>query len=88
MLDEPPIPDNELPDDALTSNAKARKFTSDQPISIDASADPTTYNIERIIKTRKGRKEFLVKWEGYGPEYNSWVHEEDIIHLDSQQTDD
>ena len=90
MLDEPPIPDNELPDDALTSNAKAHKSTSDQPIAIDASADPTTHNIERIVKTRKrkGRKQFLVKWEGYGPEYNSWVHEEDIIHLDSQQTDD
>ena len=90
MLDESPIPDNELPDDALTSNAKAHKSTSDQPIAIDTSADPTTYNIERIIKTRKrkGRKQFLVKWEGYGPEYNSWVHEEDIIHLDSRQTDD
>ena len=90
MLDEPPIPDNELPDDALTSNAKAHKSTSDQPIAIDASADPTTHNIERIVKTRKrkGRKQFLVKWEGYGPEYNPWVHEEDIIHLDSQQTDD
>ena len=31
MLDKPPIPDNELSDDALTSNAKAHKSTSDQP---------------------------------------------------------
>ena len=59
----------EQTDDALTSNAKAHKSTSDQPIAIDASADPTTHNIERIVKTRKrkGRKQFLVKWEDYGP---------------------
>ena len=45
MLDEPPIPDNEVPNDALTNNAKAHKSTGtgDQLIAIDASADPTTY---------------------------------------------
>ena len=42
MLDKQPIPDNELPDDALTSNAKAHKSTSDQPIPIDTLADPNT----------------------------------------------
>ena len=40
--DEPPIPDNELPDDALANNEKVRESSGDQPLPIDASADSTT----------------------------------------------
>lgn len=39
------------------------------------------YNIEKVIKTRKlpdGTKEHFVKWVGYGPEANSWVHDRDM----------
>ena len=81
MPDEPPIPEDELPDDALVDNT---------PIPTDTilEDDSATYDIERIIRERtcKGKKQFLVKWEGCGPEHNSWVDETDIIHL--QQSND
>jgi hypothetical protein len=39
--------------------------------------DDEVYNIEQIIKTRKraGKTELLVKWQGWGKKYNSWIDE-------------
>jgi len=36
---------------------------------------PEQYAIERVIHTRRirGRRQYYVKWLGYGPEHNSWV---------------
>ena len=36
---------------------------------------PEQYAIERVIRTRRvrGRRQYYVKWLGYGPEHNSWV---------------
>jgi hypothetical protein len=37
-------------------------------------ADPTYYNIEKILKDRlkNGIRQFLVKWHGYDSSHNSW----------------
>jgi hypothetical protein len=91
MPDEPPIPEDELPDDALVDNTPVNEPSIDEPTPPDPSVvedDSATYNIESIIRERKrkGKKQFLVKWEGYGPEHNSWVDETDMIHL--QQNND
>lgn len=42
---------------------------------------PTYYDIEEVLgtRTRKGRKEYLVKWLGYPDTFNSW--ERDIIDV-------
>jgi hypothetical protein len=39
------------------------------------------YEIDKILKTRKrdGRKEYLVKWEGYSDEYNQWISASDLV---------
>ena len=44
------------------------------------------WRVESIIKTRKrkGKKEFLVKWEGYGDKFSSWVPASDIKDMASQ----
>jgi phosphoenolpyruvate synthase/pyruvate phosphate dikinase len=36
---------------------------------------PERYAVERVIRTRKvrGRKQYFVKWYGYGNEFNSWT---------------
>jgi hypothetical protein len=33
------------------------------------------FRIEKIIRSRvkNGKKEIFVKWDGYGPEFNSWI---------------
>lgn len=38
------------------------------------------YKIEKILKkrTRKGKKEVLVKWEGWHKKFNSWIPEADV----------
>ena len=43
--------------------------------------DDDVYRVEKILKkrTRKGRREFLVKWKGYPSQFNSWVSVNDII---------
>ncbi|MEW8089989.1 MAG: DDE-type integrase/transposase/recombinase [Candidatus Thiodiazotropha endolucinida] len=38
------------------------------------------YLIERVLKSRKkaGQKEYLVRWKGWAPKYDSWVSETDV----------
>ena len=42
--------------------------------------DSDEYRVEKIVKKRKvnGKTEYLVKWEGYPPSFNSWVKEKDM----------
>ena len=53
------------------------------PTLIDGEVD---FDVERIIdhrdrtisdKNRRTKREFLVKWRGYGHEYNFWQSEDD-----------
>ena len=46
------------------------------------------WRVESIIKTRKikGKKEHLIKWEGYGDKFSSWVPASDIKDFSVQQT--
>ena len=37
------------------------------------------YLIEKVLK-RKGKK-MLVKWQGYGPEHNSWINSESVTTI-------
>ena len=41
------------------------------------------YQIEKVIDTRKRRSqtEYLVKWQGYPNEANSWVQQADLFNL-------
>ncbi|XP_059147576.1 uncharacterized protein LOC131936848 [Physella acuta] len=42
--------------------------------------DKKVYRVEQIIQERKGvgGKEYLVKWFGYNPSFNSWISARDI----------
>jgi len=35
----------------------------------------------------RGKLQFLVKWEGYGMEENSWVDEKDVVHAPDRLAD-
>jgi hypothetical protein len=39
------------------------------------------YTVEKVLKVRRHRKtlQWLVKWEGYGNEHNTWESKENLI---------
>ena len=41
------------------------------------------FRVEDVVKqrTRKGKKEYLIKWMGYPEKFNSWVPEEDLKRI-------
>ena len=90
MPNEPPISADELTEDSFTTPSVIMQPAAKPSVSSDtSSATVTVYNIEKIVKqrTRKGKKQYLIKWEGYSPKHNSQVDETDIIHTDTNETD-
>uniref|UniRef100_A0A1I8BG95 Chromo domain-containing protein n=1 Tax=Meloidogyne hapla TaxID=6305 RepID=A0A1I8BG95_MELHA len=50
----------------------------------DSDAD-AEYKVESILErkvTKNGRERFLIKWKGFGPEWNSWEPRKGLAHLD------
>ena len=81
---DPPILENELPDHNQ-QNGKNNNAVQQSTDNTTAKVHDPVYNIERVLKTRngKGKKQFLVKWEGYGPEHNSLVNETEMVRTDT-----
>ena len=52
------------------------------------NGDPL-WTVERLLdhRKRKNKTEFLVKWEGYGPEHNTWEPEKNLITCDELKKD-
>ena len=87
---DPSIPAEELPDDSFAedhpiqhpNDSRHEPAASDTPHSAD-----TLYNIKQVLKqrTRKGKKQFLIKWEGYGHQHSSWVDETDVVQTNANE---
>ncbi len=53
----------------------------DEPPPPEILDQPSVYQVKDImdLRQRGGRLEYLVDWEGYGPEERSWVVRDDIL---------
>ncbi len=53
----------------------------DEPPPPEILEQPSVYQVKDIMDSRRrgGRLEYLVDWEGYGPEEISWVARDDIL---------
>lgn len=50
-----------------------------QGVTVDLTG---TFDVDHVVRTRKvgrGKKQFLVRWKGYGPKFDSWVDEKDFV---------
>jgi len=66
----------------LNGTSIDRQFYSEilTPVRITSR---TTYKINKILDkwARRGIQEFLVSWQGYGPEFDSWIPEASVKNI-------
>jgi len=57
------------------------KKRSDKDTIMDSDLGEMVFAAEKISKKRlrKGKVEYLVKWQGWGPKYSTWEPEENIL---------
>ena len=50
-----------------------------QPVEVEGEPQ---YEVECLLKskTQRGGTRYLVRWTGYGPENDEWLHEEELSH--------
>ena len=60
-----------ISDSFLTSELQKVNITSD-----------TAYEIEKVLRTRKikGKKQALIRWKGWGPQFDSWIDADTITN--------
>lgn len=46
----------------------------------DSSMDSDEYEVEKILKKKKGKEVYLVRWKGFGPKSDTWERKENLLH--------
>ena len=74
MTSNPKIPSNE---ERKHSNTTAKKSNK----TVGQDSPNKVYEMKEILQKRikKGKVEYFISWENYGPEHNSWEPEANIF---------
>lgn len=51
---------------------------------LQKAEEPEIYKIEKVLRWRKtpdGNKQALVRWLGYGPKFDQWVDEAELVNV-------
>ena len=43
------------------------------------ASDDDLFRIEKVLRRKKDR--VLVRWQGWPPKYDSWIHKKDLVNL-------
>ena len=51
-----------------------------QPVEVEGEAQ---YEVESLLKhrTQHGGTRYLVRWKGYEPDHDEWLHDEELGHV-------
>ncbi|KAI2645263.1 Transposon Tf2-8 polyprotein [Labeo rohita] len=52
-----------------------------EPPPLEVLEQPSVFTVREILDSRRrgGRLEYLIDWDGYGPEERSWVNRDDVL---------
>ena len=52
---------------------------------LNRAFEQEVYFIEKVLKSRRkaGKKEYLVRWKGWAPKFDSWVSEDDVLSINN-----
>jgi hypothetical protein len=45
------------------------------------------YLVEKVLRTKKrgGQKQYLVRWRGWAPKYDTWIDEQDFRNINTDE---
>jgi hypothetical protein len=80
-IDNTPIPTYRLED--LNGERIKGSFYGEELVKTSTVGENTEFQIENILKRRgRGEKlEYLVKWKGYGDDFNTWISASEVRRL-------
>lgn len=64
--------------DSRSENARAALNERNHESSGESSLENNEYEVEKILKKKRGSELYLVRWKGFGPEFDTWERKDNL----------